>query len=95
MKWITREHVKVDRVACPWLIRKFVDRDAEFIFAPADKVMDQALGWLSMLHFGRFGWFAETLWAFLGLALAVLSVSGIFLCCHRMIYKSSPKEIPR
>ena len=42
MKWITREHVKVDRVACPWLIRKFVDQNAEFIFAPADKVMDVA-----------------------------------------------------
>ena len=43
MKWITRERVKVDRVAsCPWLIRKFVDREAEFIFAPADKVMDEA-----------------------------------------------------
>jgi hypothetical protein len=42
MKWITREHVKVDRVACPWLIKKFVDKDAEFIFAPAEKVMDEA-----------------------------------------------------
>lgn len=42
MKWITREHVKVDRVACPWLIKKFVDQDAEFIFAPADKVMQEA-----------------------------------------------------
>ena len=42
MKWITREHVKVDRVACPWLIKKFVDKDAEFIFAPADKVMAEA-----------------------------------------------------
>ena len=42
MKWITREKVKVDRVACPWLIKKFVDKDAEFIFAPADKVMDEA-----------------------------------------------------
>ena len=42
MKWITREHVKVDRVACPWLIRKFVDKDAEFVFAPADKVMAEA-----------------------------------------------------
>ena len=42
MKWITREHVKVDRVACPWLIRKFIDKDAEFIFAPAEKVMDDA-----------------------------------------------------
>jgi hypothetical protein len=42
MKWITRERVKVDRVACPWLIKKFVDNDAEFIFAPADKVIDEA-----------------------------------------------------
>src|SRR2546427_11289037 len=42
MKWITREHVKVDRVACPWLIRKFVDPDAEFIFVPAAKFMDEA-----------------------------------------------------
>ncbi len=36
MKWITREKVKVDRVACPWLIRNFIDRDAEFLFLPAD-----------------------------------------------------------
>jgi hypothetical protein len=39
MKWITRERVKVDRVACPWLIRKFIDRDAEFLFVPADQVL--------------------------------------------------------
>jgi len=39
MKWITREKVKVDRVASPWLIKKFVDQDAEFIFVTADKVM--------------------------------------------------------
>ncbi len=39
MKWITREHVKVDRVACPWLIKHFVDPDAEFLFVPADQVM--------------------------------------------------------
>jgi hypothetical protein len=36
MKWITRERVKVDRVACPWLIKHFVDKDAEFIFVPPD-----------------------------------------------------------
>ena len=42
MKWITRERVKVDRVACPWLIKKFVDKDAEFIFVPPDKVTDEA-----------------------------------------------------
>jgi hypothetical protein len=42
MKWITRKHVKVDRVACPWLIRKFIDRDAEFYFVPAEQVMSEA-----------------------------------------------------
>ena len=42
MKWITRERVKVDRVACPWLIKKFIDPQAEFLFAPADKVMEVA-----------------------------------------------------
>jgi hypothetical protein len=42
MKWITRQHVKVDRVACPWLIRRFVDAQAEFLFVPAEKVMDEA-----------------------------------------------------
>lgn len=42
MKWITRERVKVDRVACPWLIRRFVDREAEFYFVPADEVMKEA-----------------------------------------------------
>jgi hypothetical protein len=36
MKWITREKVKVDRVACPWLIRHFVDPDAEFVFLPGN-----------------------------------------------------------
>jgi hypothetical protein len=39
MKWITRERVKVDRVACPWLIRKFIDPEAEFLFVPAEEVM--------------------------------------------------------
>ena len=39
MKWITRERVKVDRVACPWLIRKFVDPQAEFLFVAADQVL--------------------------------------------------------
>ena len=34
MKWITREKVKVDRVACPWLIRRFIDPEAEFVFLP-------------------------------------------------------------
>ncbi len=42
MKWITREHPRVDRVACPWLIQKFVDKDAEFLYVPADQVMVEA-----------------------------------------------------
>jgi hypothetical protein len=42
MKWITRERVNVDRVACPWLIKKFVDPDAEFFFAPAAEVQNEA-----------------------------------------------------
>ena len=39
MKWITRKNVKVDRVACPWLIRRFVDKDAEFIFVEEDQLV--------------------------------------------------------
>ena len=38
MKWITRSHVHVDRVACPWLILRFVDNEAEFLFVPANQV---------------------------------------------------------
>lgn len=36
MRWITRERVKVDRVACPWLVRRFIDPQAEFVFLPQD-----------------------------------------------------------
>ena len=42
MKWITRSHVNVDRVACPWLITRFIDSDAEFLFVPKSKVMEIA-----------------------------------------------------
>ncbi len=42
MKWITREKVKVDRVACPWLIKRFIDPDAAFLFVPADQVLETA-----------------------------------------------------
>ncbi|MBI4334285.1 MAG: chromate resistance protein [Chloroflexi bacterium] len=38
MKWVTRSHVHVDRVACPWLIRRFVDNQAEFLFVPGGQV---------------------------------------------------------
>jgi len=39
MKWITRERPKIDRIACPWLISKFIDREAEFLFVPNTDVM--------------------------------------------------------
>ena len=42
MKWVTRENANVDRIACPWLIKRFVDKDAEFLYVPGDKVMDTA-----------------------------------------------------
>jgi hypothetical protein len=42
MKWITRERPKIDRIACPWLIKKFVDATAEFIYVPRDQVFEKA-----------------------------------------------------
>jgi hypothetical protein len=42
MKWITRENANVDRIACPWLIKRFVDPEAEFIYVPADQVLVEA-----------------------------------------------------
>jgi hypothetical protein len=42
MKWITREHPKIDRIACPWLILNFIDKEAEFIYAPKDQVLSTA-----------------------------------------------------
>lgn len=42
MKWITREFVHVDRTACPWLIKKFIDPEAQFIFAPTEKIAEIA-----------------------------------------------------
>lgn len=42
MKWVTREKAKVDRIACPWLVKRFVDPDAEFLFVPADRVREVA-----------------------------------------------------
>jgi hypothetical protein len=42
MKWVTREHARVDRIACPWLISRFVDRDPVFLFVPAAEVMTVA-----------------------------------------------------
>ena len=39
MKWITRERPKIDRIACPWLVARFIDRDAEFLYVPAGDVL--------------------------------------------------------
>ena len=43
MKWITRSHVHVDRVACPWLITRFIDSEAEFLFVPASQIEKVAI----------------------------------------------------
>ena len=42
MKWVTREHPHTDRIACPWLIRKFIDQDAEIVYVPRDEVLEYA-----------------------------------------------------
>jgi hypothetical protein len=42
MKWVTRSHVHVDRVACPWLITRFVDSEAEFLFVPRSQIQQVA-----------------------------------------------------
>jgi len=42
MKWVTRERPKIDRIACPWLVARFIDREPEFLFVPADRVMSEA-----------------------------------------------------
>jgi hypothetical protein len=42
MKWVTRSHAKVDRIACPWLIRRFIDPAAEFLYVPAEQVLETA-----------------------------------------------------
>jgi hypothetical protein len=39
MRWVTRERPKIDRIACPWLVAGFVDREAEFLYVPADRVL--------------------------------------------------------
>src|SRR5512137_682928 len=44
MLWITRSHVHVDRVACPWLIKRFIDSEAEFLFVPKNQVKTVAEG---------------------------------------------------
>ena len=43
MKWITREHPKIDRIACPWLIKRFIDKEAEIIYVPFSEVKLKAV----------------------------------------------------
>lgn len=43
MKWLTRECPKIDRIACPWLIKNFVDKDAEFMYVPKEQVFEKAI----------------------------------------------------
>jgi hypothetical protein len=42
MKWVTRERPKIDRIACPWLVARFIDKDAEFLYVPAADVLSVA-----------------------------------------------------
>jgi hypothetical protein len=42
MKWVTREHPKIDRIACPWLVARFIDKAPEFLYVPPDRVLDTA-----------------------------------------------------
>jgi hypothetical protein len=51
MKWITRERPKIDRIACPWLIRNFVDKNAEFIYVPKEEVFAKAKELSAIPHY--------------------------------------------
>ena len=42
MKWVTRERPKIDRIACPWLIARFIDKEPEFLYVPSAEVLDTA-----------------------------------------------------
>ena len=42
MKWVTRERPRIDRIACPWVIARFIDKDSEFLYVPAAQVLDVA-----------------------------------------------------
>lgn len=56
---------------------------------PADRFTDNALFWLSQLHFGRFALMSEIAWSAAGLAPAVLGFTGIFICCRRIMFKKT------
>ena len=65
-----------------------------FAFDPEDRFTTSALGWLSDLHFGRFGWFMQAIWVLLGLVPAILAFTGVFICCRRVVFNepSNPKK---
>lgn len=62
------------------------------IFDPNDNFTDQMLSGLSNLHFGRFNAVTEALWTIVGLVPALMAATGMFLCCHRMIYKTTNRN---
>ena len=69
--------------------------DPLFLLDPRDRFTDQALFWLSALHFGRFDSFTKAVWALMGLVPAALAFTGTFVCCRRVIYKkpSNPASL--
>jgi len=63
--------------------------EALYVLDPEDRFTTESLFQLSQLHFGRFGWFAEALWTVFGLVPAILALTGLFICCRRVIFKKS------
>src|SRR5260370_36951987 len=55
VKWVTRKNANVDRIACPWLIKRFIDKDAEFLFVPAEEVAAGVKGEKAISHDGERG----------------------------------------
>jgi hypothetical protein len=52
MRWITRERPKIDRIACPWLIQRFIDTEAQFLYVPTEEVFRVTkLGQVDFIHF--------------------------------------------
>jgi uncharacterized iron-regulated membrane protein len=68
--------------------------NALLLIDPDDRFTDASLSLLSRLHFGRFGWFAEAVWALFGLVPAILAFTGVFICCRRVMFKkpSNPRR---
>jgi uncharacterized iron-regulated membrane protein len=68
--------------------------EALYLFDPSGRIIDPVLSALSALHFGRFSLATQIVWAIAGLALAMLSFTGVFICCRRVIFQrsSSPKH---